>query len=118
MESKKQVKINNRFDKKMLIIHSPQNQTLEIMNAEKLYKAARHPKSFITLDGADHLLSKKADSRYVGQVIAGWASRYLEIPEKEELLSHKNVASSLDSQEGFTTKMKWGKHSYLADDPG
>jgi len=117
LESQNLAEIIHRFEKSLLIMHSPQDQTVEIMNAEKLYKAARHPKSFITLDGADHLLSKKADSRYVGQVIAGWASRYLEIPEKEELLSHKNVAASLDSQEGFTTKMKLGKHSSLADEP-
>lgn len=117
LESQNLSEVIHRFKKSLLIMHSPQDRTVEIMNAEKLYKAARHPKSFITLDGADHLLSDNRDSRYAGEVIAGWASRYLQIPEKEELRSHKKVAASLDKHEGFTTKLKLGNHSSLADEP-
>lgn len=117
LESQNLTEIIHRFKKSLLILHSPQDMTVEIMNAEKLYKAARHPKSFITLDGADHLLSDKDDSRYVGEVIAGWASRYLRIPDKEKLRSHKKVAASLDHEEGFTTRLKLGNHSALADEP-
>ncbi len=58
-------------------MHSPQDTTVSIDNAAEIYKAARHPKSFISLNGADHLLSDKKDSAYVGSIIATWADRYL-----------------------------------------
>ncbi len=54
----------------LLVLHSPQDNTVGIDNAGILFKTARHPKSFVTLDGADHLLSREADAAYVGQVIA------------------------------------------------
>ncbi len=104
------------FGKALLILHSPQDTTVGIKNAEEIFKAARHPKSFISLDGADHLLSKKADSQYVGNVIAGWASRYVDIPAAEELLSGKEVAASLDSENKFTTHLKLGDHYFIADE--
>lgn len=65
------------FKNPILIMHSPQDTTVSIDNAAEIYKAARHPKSFISLNGADHLLSNKKDSQYVGNVIATWADRYL-----------------------------------------
>ena len=64
----------------LLILHSPQDAVVSIDQAARLYAQAQHPKSFITLDGADHLLSRKADAEYVGQLIASWASRYLTAP--------------------------------------
>ncbi len=66
------------LNRALLIIHSPQDQTVGINNAVEIFEAARHPKSFISLDGADHLLSNPRDSLYVGSVIATWAKRYLE----------------------------------------
>lgn len=65
------------MDKALLVLHSPQDTTVGIENAAQIYQAAWHPKSFISLDGADHLLSKKEDSQYVGQMIANWAVRYI-----------------------------------------
>ena len=64
-------------------MHSPQDNIVSINHASEIYLNARHPKSFISLDGADHLLSKKADAVYAGNIIAQWATRYLgaEIPE-------------------------------------
>lgn len=61
-----------------LVLHSPQDTTVGIANAAQLYSAAWHPKSFISLDGADHLLTSKADALYVGKMIANWAERYIE----------------------------------------
>lgn len=61
----------------ILIFHSPIDSTVEIENAAKIYKAAKHPKSFVSLDQADHLLSDKADSEFVGHMIASWSRRYL-----------------------------------------
>ena len=66
-----------KMKKPLLVMHSPQDTTVEIENAANIYQAAWHPKSFITLDGADHLLSDKRDSLYVGKLIATWADRYI-----------------------------------------
>lgn len=66
------------MNKALLIFHSPQDRIVEIENASKIYRHAKHPKSFISLDGADHLLSDKSDSSYVGKVIASWVERYIE----------------------------------------
>lgn len=74
----KNIKHNlNEFNISLLIMHSPQDTTVGIENAAEIYKAARHPKSFVSLNGADHLLSDKRDSEYVGNIIASWADRYL-----------------------------------------
>ena len=67
-----------RLGKALLILHAPQDGTVEIENAAAIFKAARHPKSFISLAGADHLLSDKQDAGYAGRLIAVWAGRYLD----------------------------------------
>jgi putative redox protein len=61
----------------LLIFHSPFDNIVGIDNAAEIFKAAKHPKSFISLDEADHLLTDERDSRYVGRVIAAWAQRYV-----------------------------------------
>jgi len=68
------------LNKALLVLHSPVDLTVDIADAEKIYKAAKHPKSFVSLDTADHLLSKSVDSEYVAQTISGWASRYIQVP--------------------------------------
>jgi putative redox protein len=103
--------------KPILICHSPQDNTVGIEHAEKLYRAAIHPKSFVSLDGADHLLTNKADSKYVGEVIAGWSSRYISVPEADQLSSKHHVAASLDQESMFTTQMLAGDHYFTADEP-
>ncbi|MBT8300801.1 MAG: bifunctional alpha/beta hydrolase/OsmC family protein [Maribacter sp.] len=104
--------------KPLLIMHSPQDNTVGIKNAEEIYKAAHHPKSFISLDGADHLLMNKKDSIYAGEVISGWAKRYLDIADSAVLPKTKHqVVASLDFEDGFTTEMKVGNHYMTADEP-
>jgi putative redox protein len=61
----------------LLVLHSPQDTTVGVENAAQIFKNAWHPKSFISLDGADHLLSKKEDSIYVGKMISNWVERYI-----------------------------------------
>ena len=100
----------------LLILHSPQDKTVSIDEAAKLYTAARHPKSFVSLDGADHLLSDNADSHYAGQVIAGWSSRYLPQPEDGSLESDHKVAVRL-GREGYTTEVMVRQHHLMADEP-
>lgn len=70
-----------KIRKAILIAHSPQDNIVGIDNAAEIFTAAMHPKSFLSLDGADHLLSKADDSTYIGQVIASWAARYLKEDE-------------------------------------
>ncbi|UJH67745.1 bifunctional alpha/beta hydrolase/OsmC family protein [Allomuricauda sp. SCSIO 65647] len=119
LETKSLPETAKALRKPLLIMHSPQDDTVGIKNAEQIYHAAHHPKSFVSLDGADHLLFDKKDSIYVGEVISGWAKRYLNIQEKVDatLKTKHQVAASLDADDGFTTQMKVGNHYMLADEP-
>ena len=103
--------------KPLLVMHSPQDTIVNIKNAEEIYVAAHHPKSFVSLDGADHLLSNKEDSIYVGNVISNWAKRYVDLLEAEVLNTKHQVVASLDDDDGFTTQMKVGNHYMIADEP-
>jgi len=76
----------------LLVLHSPVDQTVGIENASSIFLAAKHPKSFVSLDDADHLLTREADAVYAAELIATWASRYLEGPE----VLTKNVPSGND----------------------
>ena len=66
------------------MFHAPGDATVKIDNAAQIFRVARHPKSFISLDDADHLLSKRKDAIYVADVLSAWATRYLAKPEGEE----------------------------------
>ncbi len=102
----------------ILILHSPQDSIVGIDNAAELYLAAHHPKSFVSLDGADHLLSSKSDSMYVGEVITSWAARYLKIEPVDTVdTEHQTVAVVGNKASGYTTFVKAGKHFLTADEP-
>jgi len=64
--------------KALLVFHSPVDDIVDIGNARRIYEAARHPKSFVCLDAADHMLTDRADAYYVAEVISAWANRYNE----------------------------------------
>ncbi|RMF17126.1 MAG: alpha/beta fold hydrolase, partial [Alphaproteobacteria bacterium] len=106
----------------LLILHSPVDEIVGIENAEAIYRTARHPKSFVSLDDADHLLRRREDARYAAEVIAAWATRYLpELldPELEspfvEDAQHVIVA---DSPTGRYQEVISAKgHRMLADEP-
>ncbi|MEL6918556.1 MAG: bifunctional alpha/beta hydrolase/OsmC family protein, partial [Bacteroidota bacterium] len=119
LETKSLPQTVKQLRKPILIMHSPQDDTVGIKNAEEIYMAAHHPKSFVSLDGADHLLMNKKDSIYAGEVIAGWAKRYvdLDVDESKSLKTKHQVAASLGAEDGFTTQMKVGKHYLVADEP-
>ena len=108
--------IIKNLDKALLVLHSPQDTTVGINNAAEIYQAARHPKSFISLDGADHLLTNKEDSIYAGQVIASWSSRYITPESTPEPETEKQVVTET-GEDGFTTQIKAGRHHLLADEP-
>jgi putative redox protein len=102
-----------------LIFHSPVDQIVSIDQAAKIFTAARHPKSFISLDKADHLLSNREDSLYVGSVLAAWASKYLKTSEKKyiqpELSDNRVIART--GKTGFRTEIIANGHSLVADEP-
>lgn len=103
--------------KAILILHSPQDRIVEIENAAKIYHVAHHPKSFVTLDHADHMLSNKDDARYTGDVIASWASRYLSVDSRDELKTQEQVGVRLLLEDGFTTDISTDIHHLVADEP-
>ena len=100
----------------LLILHSPEDKIVPISHAEKLYKAAKHPKSFISLEGADHLLSNSKDSQYTGKMISVWAEKYLDLNNGEETVTDHEVVAALE-KEGFTTTITAGRHHLIADEP-
>ena len=104
--------------KALLIMHAPLDDTVEIDNASALFAAAKHPKSFVSLDKADHLLTREEDSRYAGQVLAAWATRYL--PESEDANPLKSVGGAVVARtpiDGFQTEVQMGRHALIADEP-
>lgn len=105
--------------KPLLIMHAPFDKIVGIENAEQLYKNAFHPKSFVTLDDADHLLTEEGDSQYVGTVIGTWAQRYFPKIENimldtegEQLVGHLNIV-----EDNFTTSIQTKNHTFIADEP-
>lgn len=108
-------KITHDLNKALLILHSPQDSIVEIENAAKIYHSAHHPKSFVTLEKADHMLTNKDDAYYAANVIASWVKRYIPIPTKEELKPKKQVIAKLGA-EGYTTDIVAGNHGMVADE--
>lgn len=106
----------SKIGKSLLIMHSPQDNIVGIENARLIYEAAMHPKSFVTLDKADHLLTKKEDSNYVADVIATWAGRYVEYEKVDDLKTNKQAVSRTGAS-GYTTEIKAGNHRLIADEP-
>ncbi|MGD1848485.1 MAG: alpha/beta fold hydrolase [Salibacteraceae bacterium] len=110
-------KVIHEINLPLLILHSPVDRTVDISNATRIYKAAQHPKSFISLNEADHLLTKKSDSSYAGTMIAAWANGYLEKKEEETLSSNRPVVVRNDADEGYSSQVKAGKHRFVSDEP-
>ena len=103
------------LDKALLFFHSPVDQVVGVENAAKLYGTARHPKSFISLDTADHLLTDDRDATYVAQVLGAWVGRYLP-PVAEEEDRGPGVQATLGAQ-GYSTDLRARTHGWIADEP-
>jgi putative redox protein len=103
--------------KALLVLHSPTDDLVGIDNASAIFSAAKHPKSFVSLSGADHLLSRRADAVYVAEVIAAWSERYLDmVPEPDETpIEGVFVGETRNGK--FEQSVVIGKHRYLADEP-
>lgn len=101
----------------LIVFHAPLDQTVGIENASAIFSAARHPKSFISLDGADHLLSRRQDAVFVADVLAGWANRFL--PSVERLKpAPAGVVRVRETRQGkFQQDVLVEDHHLLADEP-
>lgn len=107
------------LNKALIIFHSPLDNVVGIENAAQIFQVARHPKSFISLDTADHLLSNRTDSLYLGSVLAAGVRKYIELPQKEErqrdLLDNRVVVRI--GRRGYQTEILANGHSLIADEP-
>lgn len=105
------------FGKALLIMHSPIDDVVGIDNAAEIFMAARHPKSFVSLDHADHLLSCPEDATFVGDVIAGWAGRYLaeDRPQGETPVEHVRVTETRAGK--YQVTIHAGMHRFFGDEP-
>lgn len=112
------------LNKALLIFHSPLDDTVSIDEAARIYTAAKHPKSFVSLDHADHLLSDPADSRYVAELLAAWVNRYL---PADQPATGETLATALPLNQGdvvvreldkkFTREILTPHHRLVSDEP-
>lgn len=104
----------------LLVMHSPIDNIVLIKEAEKIYTRAKHPKSFVTLDTADHLLTNKDDAQYVAEMIAAWSHRYIDraSPIKEaEVGVTRGEVLVLEHNKQFTRTIQTDHHQWFADEP-
>ena len=104
--------------KALLVFHSPTDDIVGIENATYIFTAAKHPKSFVSLAGADHLLSRRSDATYVANVIRAWAERYLDVVDiGRDLPSEAGVTVQETRAGRFQQEVRTGRHRFLADEP-
>ena len=104
----------------LLVLHSPIDQTVGIQNAGEIFGAAKHPKSFVTLDNADHLLTSQDDAEYAAEVIAAWSARYLGMPQPAAPVgAPEGIVRATEAEPaGFLQDISAGpQHHTLADEP-
>jgi len=114
--------------KALLVMHSPIDKTVNISEAEKIYQAALHPKSFVSLDDADHLLTNKRDAEYAAEIIATWAERYVvsdrkdvntsansSVHDKNKVIKGHVIVEEKNHK--FTQHVSTHSHYWLADEP-
>jgi uncharacterized OsmC-like protein/pimeloyl-ACP methyl ester carboxylesterase len=110
-----------KLHKALLVMHAPTDDTVGIDNATRIFMTAKHPKSFVSLAGADHLLTNKHDAAYVADVIAAWASRYLDPVVSEQAAdlgeTPRNVVVRETRDSKFQQTILTGPHRLLADEP-
>jgi uncharacterized OsmC-like protein/fermentation-respiration switch protein FrsA (DUF1100 family) len=110
-----------KLHKALLVMHAPADDTVGIDNATRIFVAARHPKSFVSLAGADHLLSRKGDAAYVADVIGAWATRYLDAAAPEQAADPGKAPREVVVRETRNSKLQQtiatGPHRMLADEP-
>ena len=104
----------------LLILHAPRDETVSIDNASTLFMAAKHPKSFVTLDDADHLITRASDAEYAADVISAWVSRYVDLrPPAPPPGAPEGVVRVTEADpNGFLQDIQAGpRHHVVADEP-
>ncbi|MCT8331144.1 bifunctional alpha/beta hydrolase/OsmC family protein [Albidovulum sediminis] len=109
-----------RLGAALLVLHAPRDSVVGIENAQAIFVAAKHPKSFVSLDDADHLLTREADAEYVADLISSWSSRYLDLapehmrPEAPEGVVRVAEAEASGFRQDITVN---NRHQLVADEP-
>ncbi|MGE0242113.1 MAG: alpha/beta fold hydrolase, partial [Parvibaculaceae bacterium] len=108
-----------RLRRPLLILHAPRDATVGIENAARIFAAARHPKSFVSLDDANHLLTRRADADYAATIISAWASRYLPhlVADLPQVEAAQGVVAEETGKGAYQLAMRSGRHRFLADEP-
>jgi uncharacterized OsmC-like protein/alpha/beta superfamily hydrolase len=102
----------------LLVMHSPRDDTVHIDNAASIFIAAKHPKSFISLDTANHLLTNRDDARYAAMVLAAWASRFVPLADPHQVSAEEGVVVVSETREAkFTQAISAAGHPLRADEP-
>lgn len=101
----------------LLVMHAPLDATVGIENATRIFTAAKHPKSFISLDGADHLVTRREDAVFAARIIAAWASKYVRGDEPADAEAGDLIRVSETGLGKFQNSVLAGKHRLLADEP-
>ena len=101
----------------LLILHAPEDEVVGIEQAARIYAAAMHPKSFISLDGADHLLKQRADADWAAEMISSWASRYIPEGKTSPAAADAEEVVSETPGDGLRTHLSAGPHALVADEP-
>lgn len=108
----------------LMVLHAPHDTVVDISNASRIFQAAMHPKSFVSLDRADHLLARAADARFAAGVIAAWAGRYLPdaadaatTPESATAVPDDAVHVTERGTGAYAVAISAGRHGWLADEP-
>lgn len=123
LEGQRQAERIRKLHRPLLVMHAPRDAVVDIDNASAIFQAAMHPKSFVSLDDADHLLARQADAHYAASVIAAWAGRYVAAPAAAQS-SASDAATSDDAVHvvergtgAYTVAISAGRHGWLADEP-
>ncbi len=103
--------------KALLVMHSPVDTIVGIDNASEVFASAMHPKSFVSLDRADHLLGEPADAAYAANVIASWAERYLPEETRHTTEANEGEVLAVTGSQGYHTPIQAGPHMLIADEP-
>ncbi len=130
LTSQQQTERIHRLRRPLMVLHAPRDETVGIDNAGQIFQAALHPKSFVALDGADHLLSRPDDAQFAADVIAAWAGRYLMAgpvaerpaaspgPDRVDAALPDGAVQVVERGTGaFTVDIRAGRHRWVGDEP-
>lgn len=105
-----------RLRRPLLVMHAPVDTCVELPNAAQLFTSAKHPKSFVAVDGGDHMLSRPAAAQYAADIIGAWARRYLQNGERDES-GNGGIVVELGQEGRFRSRVRAGRHHLVADEP-